>query len=281
MRRSLSVLTFVLLCALPIAGAVQADSILPAGTLLSCTLDEPNFSSATAERGDPLLCHINRIDIFGRPIIARGAYISADLRDYRDPGHFVGKGWMQLEFTSLTLPGGTFPLAAKVISAGRYRVDKEGKIRGRGHPVRDAVEWTIPLLWPVKVLTLPARGPRPAFKGETRLQLRLMTDIAIPAAATSTSSGFTSRSSFEKAPAQQEARHGDSSRQATLLVLRGGSAYLVADYWVDRNNLDYTTRTGTLQAVPLESLDMALTRRLNAERGVLFVLTAKTPEAER
>jgi hypothetical protein len=158
----------------------QPESVLPAGTLLGCTLDEPNFSSRTAQRGDPILCHINRIEILGRTLITQGSYLSARLRDYRDPGHFVGKGWIELEFTSLTLPGGVFPLDAKVISAGRYKVDGAGKIHGRGHPTRDAVEWSIPLLWPVKVLTLPARGPRPTFKGETRLELRVMEDVAVP-----------------------------------------------------------------------------------------------------
>jgi hypothetical protein len=211
--------------------------------------------------------------MFGRPIVARGSYLSAQLKDFHDPGHFFGKGWIELEFTSLTLPSGTYPLAAKVIKAGRYRVTKD-LIHGRGHPVRDAVEWTIPLLWPVKVLTLPARGPRPAFKGETRVELRLMTDIAIPA--TPGVPGFTSRSSLQVGPTKQEARVDDASRPSTLLVLRGGSAYLVVDYWVDRNYLDYTTRAGTLETVPLENLDVGLTRRLNAERGVAFVLAARS-----
>ena len=270
MRRSLCVLTFVL-CALPIGWAVQPESTLPAGALLSCTLDEPDFSSRTAERGDPLLCHLNQIEIFGRPMIVRGSYLSAQLKGYRDPGHFVGKGWIQLEFTSLTLPGGTFPLEAKVISAGRYRVDGQGKIWGKGHAVRDAVEWTIPLLWPVKVLTLPARGPRPNFKGETRVQLRLMSDVSIPSSTSSNFGGVTSRSNYGAA-SKPEPKPEDSSRRSTLLVLRGGSTYLVADYWVDRGNIEYTTRTGTLQILPLDSLDMPMTKQLNAERGVAFIL---------
>ncbi len=203
------------------------------------------------------------------------------MKDFRDPGHFVGKGWLQLEFTNLTLPGGSFPLDAKVIAAGRYRVDAQGKIRGHGHPVRDAVEWSIPLLWPVKVLTLPARGPRPALKGETRLTLRLMTDISIPAAATSNPGGFSSRSSYESAPSELQLRPESLQRRPTLLVLRGGSVCLVAEYWVDRGNLDYTTRTGTLQMLPLDSLDVAMTQRLNAERGVAFILTTRTRQAQR
>jgi hypothetical protein len=174
--------------------AVQGGSFVPAGTLLNCTLDEPNFSSQTAQIGDPVLCHLNPAAMFGRPLFPRGAYLSARLQEYRDPGRFVGKGWIQLEFTSLTLPSGSFPLNAKVISAAHYRVDGEGKIQGKGHATRDAVEWSIPILWPIKVIRLPARGPRPAFKGETRIGLRVMEDFMVPDSAASNFSGLTSRS---------------------------------------------------------------------------------------
>ena len=37
-----------------------------------------------------------------------------------------------------------------------------------------------PPLWPWKVLTLPARGPRPTLKGEETLTLRLMEDVTVP-----------------------------------------------------------------------------------------------------
>jgi hypothetical protein len=179
MRRNLCVFTF-LLAVLPMSRAAEPEAVLPAGTLLGCTLDEPNFNSKTAERGDPVLCHINRIEIMGRPLMVQGSYLSARLQDFRDPGHFVGKGWIRLEFTTLTLPGGIVPLDAKVVACSHYRVDGAGRIRGRGHPVRDAVEWSIPLLWPVKALTLPARGPRPTLKGETRIEVRVMEDVPIP-----------------------------------------------------------------------------------------------------
>src|SRR6516225_7010984 len=200
MLRSFGVIAF-LLGAAPIGWAQQAVQVgspgtfVPAGTLLHCTLDEPNFSSKTAQVGDPILCHVNSVEMFGRPLIPRGAYLSARLQEYRDPGHFFGKGWLQLEFTSLTLPHGNFPLSAKIISAGHYRVDQEGKIKGHGHPVRDVIEWTIPILWPLKVLTLPARGPRPTLKGETRIKLRLMDDILVPESASVTVNGLSTRSS--------------------------------------------------------------------------------------
>src|SRR5260370_41129847 len=39
----------------------------------------------------------------------------------------------------------------------------------------------LPPLWQWKVISLPARGPRPRLKGAEPLQLRLMDDISVPA----------------------------------------------------------------------------------------------------
>src|SRR6185312_9962264 len=58
--------------------------------------------------------------------------------------------------------------------------DKEGKVIGHGHATRDVVEWMLPPLWPWKVLTLPAKGPRPTLKGEVRLIMRVMDDFTVP-----------------------------------------------------------------------------------------------------
>ncbi len=178
--RRLFLFLAVVLCLQATATAQTKESIVPAGTLLQCTLDEPRFSSETAEVGDPVVCHVSSLGMFGRPVFPRGAYLSGRFADFRDPGHFFGKGWLKLEFETLTLPGGTFPVSAKVISVPHYRVDAEGRIRGRGHPRRDAIEWAIPVLWPVKLITLPMRGPRPTIKGETRILLRVQEDVSIP-----------------------------------------------------------------------------------------------------
>jgi hypothetical protein len=316
----------LLLCAASIGWPQQAETrvgggtFVPAGTLVRCTLDEPNFSSRTAQVGDPILCRTTSVEMFGHSVIPRGAYLSARLEAYRDPGHFVGKGWLQLEFDSLKVAGGSIPLSAKLVSVTRYRVDGSGRIQGKGHPTRDAVEWAIPILWPVKVLTLPARGPRPALKGETTLEVRIMDDMVIPEGAYSTPFGLNSRSSVEwpgigdreanlsssrpAAPSEvsrpsapqvsakpaEQYRPAPVMRQAqlstptqvstsrpllTLIVLRGGQGFLVTGYWVNRGILDYTTNGGFVRALPLEALDLPLTQRLNAERGVAFVLSVR------
>jgi hypothetical protein len=161
-------------------GASARDVVLPAGTLLQCTLNEPNFSSATVDVGDPVLCHLRGITEFGQQAFPRGSYLVGHLEAAKDPGHFWGKGYLKLQFDRIGVPSGDLPLEAKVIATRNYKVDKEGKIDGKGHPKRDIVEWMIPPLWPWKVIMLPARGPRPKLKGETVLSLRLMDDVGIP-----------------------------------------------------------------------------------------------------
>jgi hypothetical protein len=154
--------------------------VLPAGTLLQCTLNEPNFSSATVAVGDPVLCHLRSVTEFGRQVIPRGSYLVGHLEAAQDPGHFWGKGYIKLQFDRIGMPQGDMPLDAKVISTRGYKVDKYGDIDGKGHAKRDVVEWMIPPLWPWKIIMLPARGPRPTLKGESVLTLRLMDDVQLP-----------------------------------------------------------------------------------------------------
>ena len=166
---------------LVLAAGVQAqDLLVPAGTLLQCTMSEPNFSSATASVGDPVLCHLKSFQEFGRTVFPRGSMLAGHLEDEKDPGHFVGKGYLKITFDRVIVPTGDVPLPAKVIAAKGYKVDKQGDIKGKGHAKRDVVEWMIPPLWPWKVMMLPARGPRPTLKGEEPMQLRLMDDIVVP-----------------------------------------------------------------------------------------------------
>lgn len=172
------------------AAASPREVALPAGTLLQCTLNEPNFSSATADVGDPVLCHLRGVTEFGQQAFPRGSYLVGHLESAKEPGHFVGKGTLKLQFDRIGLPSGDLPLDAKMIGTPGYRVDKKGEIVGKGHATRDVVEWMLPPLWPWKVITLPARGPRPRLKGETTLELRLMDDLLVPQMASLPEPGF-------------------------------------------------------------------------------------------
>jgi hypothetical protein len=180
MKRLIAILVSAVALLVLVPAIHAQDQLVPAGTLLQCTLDEPNFSSATAAVGDPVLCHLRSMQQFGRPLFPRGSMLGGHLEADKEPGHFFGKGYLKLSFDRIILPNGDLPVPAKVIQARGFKVDKQGDIDGKGHPKRDVVEWMIPPLWPWKVVSLPFRGPRPTLKGEEPMQLRLMDDIVIP-----------------------------------------------------------------------------------------------------
>ena len=180
MRRIATFFVFLFL-SLAVQSSTRAqDLVVPAGTLLRCTMDEPNFSSATAEIGDPTLCHLNSLRQFGVEVFPRGSYLGGHLEADKEPGHFFGKGYLKVVFDRIGFPTSDVPVPGKVIAARGYKVDKQGDIKGKGHAKRDVVEWLIPPLWPWKIITLPARGPRPTLKGEEQITVRLMDDIVVP-----------------------------------------------------------------------------------------------------
>src|SRR6266853_4438048 len=87
----------------------------------------------TAQIGDPVICYLRPHREFGTSVFPRGSYLVGRFADYQDPGHFVGKGWMRLEFDRLILsPTTEVPIATRVVAVRRYRMDPEGKIIERG-----------------------------------------------------------------------------------------------------------------------------------------------------
>ncbi len=218
MQRSLVYATLAFTLLALTAGASAREVVLPAGTLLQCTMNEPNFSSATAEVGDPVLCHLRGVTEFGQEAFPRGSYLVGHLEAAKDPGHFVGKGYLKIQFDRIGLPTGDMPLEAKVISTRGYRVDKEGKIDGKGHAKRDVAEWMLPPLWPWKVIMLPARGPRPTLKGETVLSLRLMDDVQVPQLSAAIRPSWNT---YGARPQRQSYSNSDSVPSTPLLTIRG------------------------------------------------------------
>jgi hypothetical protein len=198
MRRIATFFVFLFLCLLMQSSTRAQDIVVPAGTLLRCTMDEPNFSSATADIGDPTLCHLSSLRQFGVDVFPRGSYLGGHLEADKEPGHFVGKGYLKVVFDRIGFPSSDIPVPSKVIAAHGYKVDKQGDILGKGHAKRDVVEWLIPPLWPWKIITLPARGPRPALKGEEQITVRLMDDIVVPR---SVAGGFRARPTSYDRPA--------------------------------------------------------------------------------
>src|SRR5215475_4343056 len=286
--------------------ASARDIVVPAGTLLQCTLNEPNLSSATVDVGDPVLCHLRGVTVFGQQAFPRGSYLVGHLEAEKNPGHFWGKGYLKLQFDRIGVPTGDLPLEAKVVSTRGYKVDKQGKIDGKGHPRRDVIEWMLPPLWPWKVITLPARGPKPALKGETVLSLRLMDDVQIPQMAQTYGPGWhffgkmhdsifgdsqasNSRPQLTVRPANDssvpQARYANyvttaapistdaqSAPGMPVFVLNSGAVLAVSGYGYSDNRITYSLVGGGAGVISADDIDWSTTTKLNNQRGILLAL---------
>jgi hypothetical protein len=273
---------------LVLASGIRAqDQLVPAGTLLQCTLDEPNFSSATAAIGDPVLCHLRTTQEFGRPLFPRGSMLGGHLEADKEPGHFVGKGYLRITFDRIILPSGDLPVPAKVIQARGYKVDKQGSIDGNGHATRDVVEWMFPPLWPWKVVSLPFRGPRPTMKGEEPLELRLMDDIVLPQTLLHPDRppyASTHRSSYNSSynAAPQPSGNGmqlasgtliiappqpgevKTMTRVTILAVKSGETYEVTKYQRDGDLLMFQDAEGRKGGVGVNEVDWRRTSEMTA-----------------
>ena len=170
-----------LLLILPVTLPAGAEQLIPAGSTMQCMVSE-RVSSKIIHVGDPVLCQVSHVEMYGRFVFPYGSYLVGRFEEYKDPGHFVGKGWMELKFDRIVVGNDTvIPLSTRVIAtSGRNPVDINGRILGTGHPTRDTIEWLIPVLWPLDLINLPRRGPYPVLKPETRLTIKLLDDVGIP-----------------------------------------------------------------------------------------------------
>jgi hypothetical protein len=291
MRGTLAFLPIVLLTPL---FAWASENIIPAGSLIECTVSEHHFSSKTAQLGDPVLCQASLVEGAWGSALPYGTYLVGRFAEYKDPGHFVGKGWMELKFDRMILPPDrVVPLSAKVVYVPGLPVDKYGRIHGTGHAVRDIVEWSIPVLWPIDILALPRRGPRPVLKDETRLRLKVMDDMAVPGAdmtrrtmlpmssARPNPYGFATRppaimpSSYSQAAVAPLRESSALSRngQLTVLMLNDGNGRLATNYWLEGNRqIRYIAANGASVVIPLDRLDLEATTEVNNRRGVPFII---------
>ena len=308
MRKSLLFALF-LVC-LPPAAKAQT-TLIPAGTLLHCTIDDSTISPKTAQIGDPVLCHLNQFTEFGRAAFPRGSYLAGHLEDAKQPGHFIGKGYLDIVFDHIGLPNTDSDLNARIVAAQGQHVDKQGDILGHGHTKRDLIEWAIPPLWPWKIVTLPARGPQPKLKSEQMVTLKVMQDVELPrltayvspapssyggdpgaranpaprvqSYAQPSSGPVVSQSSsgvYSLAPTPAaappvslgSARHELPSRALTLVALKSETILPARDYWVAGRLLFYVLPDGSEASTDLKSIDWQRTTDLNAERGVRVTL---------
>ena len=82
------------------------------------------ISSKTEAIGDPVMCTLGHTEAYSRDVFPYGSYLIGHFEEYKDPGHFVGKGWMELRFDRLMIqPDTNVPINARVVAAPKYPVD--------------------------------------------------------------------------------------------------------------------------------------------------------------
>ncbi len=283
---------------LGLAASAGAQSVVPAGTLLQCALDEPNLSSATANLGDPVVCYLKTVQQFGHIVLPRGSYLEGHVAAEKDPGHFWGKGYLRLEFDRIGLPATDIPVPSKVIAATGYKADRQGDIVGKGHAKRDVAEWMLPPLWPWKMITLPARGPRPTLKGEKLLTLRLMDDVVVPKMADVRPAPAPGSHYFGEPAAQfrensqpsstkhislplasqstaSDPRAAAQPERVTLIVLKSSEAFEVTSYRIDGGHLDYVLSSGTPGSADVSDVDWTTTSELSTARATTRIAESR------
>jgi hypothetical protein len=105
--------SLVLLSASLFAGAEQ---LIPAGSVMQCMVSD-KISSKIMHVGDPVLCQLGHSEMYGRSVFPYGAYLEGRFEEYKDPGHFVGKGWMELKFDRMIVGNDTvIPISTRVVA---------------------------------------------------------------------------------------------------------------------------------------------------------------------
>lgn len=312
--------SFALVCLLVAAHhtAFAGQRLVPAGSVIQCTTAESKLSSKTEAVGDPVLCQVGAAGdarLLGSAGFGHETYLVGRFEEYKDPGHFVGKGWMLLSFDRMVIePETIVPINAKVVGVPGYKVDRQGRIRGKGHATRDTVEWMIPVLWPIDLLTLPRRGPRPALKAETRLMVKMMDDLTVPTGPPlqqdspglyrRTPSAYTPRSieptlpdrtevqpsgsnlfsmsevriapAFESKPARQPYAAAESTVSVTILYKDRRPPERIVNFMLTPTTL--FVLDGQRRSIPVEEIDVPATERVNREAGSEFAVPGEAME---
>ena len=91
--KSIRCALFLSLLAAPLSG-FAAEQLIPAGSIISCTVSEPKLSSKTADIGDPVLCRVSHVEMYGRSVFPYGSYLVGGSRTIATPATWWARdGW--------------------------------------------------------------------------------------------------------------------------------------------------------------------------------------------
>jgi hypothetical protein len=115
-------------------------------------------------------------------LLARGSKVLGTIDESRNAGRIYGKARLKITLRSiLTSDFCEYPIDAKIIEAGRYKVEDE-IVFGRGHAHRDLVAFLFPPTTIYQLLRIPGRGPKLVLSNETPLNIKLLETVSLAGA---------------------------------------------------------------------------------------------------
>jgi hypothetical protein len=172
-------ISFAIRVPMTYAAPAECPVNLPAGLTIRVVPDEKLIGGFTT--GPTILSVTSDVRFFPNrpPLLARGSKILANIIESKQAGHFYGKARIRMALTSiLTSDFCEYPIDAKIVEAGRYKVG-DGIIIGRGHAKRDVIALLFPPTTVYQLLRIPSRGPKLAVDNETSLTIKLLQSVSL------------------------------------------------------------------------------------------------------
>jgi hypothetical protein len=161
------------------ASVVECPAYIPAGVVIRILPDEK--LTAGSSSGPTLFTVSSDLRLFPNrpPLLAGGSKILGAIAESRDAGRIHGRARLKITLRSiLTSDLCEYPIDAKIIEAGRYKVADE-VVFGRGHAHRDLVAFLFPPTTIYQVLRIPGRGPKLVLENETPLNIKLLEAVSL------------------------------------------------------------------------------------------------------
>jgi hypothetical protein len=159
------------------ASAAECPAYIPAGVVLRVLPDEK--LTAGNSSGPTLLTVSSDLRFFPNrpPLLARGSKVLGTIVESKEAGRIHGKARLKITLQSiLTSDLCEYPIDAKIIEAGRHKVEDE-VVFGRGHAHRDLVFLLFPPTTIYQVLRIPSRGPKLVLDNETPLNIKFLEPV--------------------------------------------------------------------------------------------------------
>jgi hypothetical protein len=161
------------------ATAMECPAYIPAGVVIRMLPDEKLIAGSSA--GPTLFTISSDLRFFPNrpPLLARGSKVLGTIVESKEAGHIYGKARLKITLRSiLTSDFCEYPIEAKIIEAGRYRVQDE-VVLGRGHAHRDVVALLFPPTTIYQLLRIPSRGPKLVLNNETAFNIKLLETVSL------------------------------------------------------------------------------------------------------